>query len=605
MRYVSTNTYYPTAVSQYERVAGGVAWNTPANALASNGNVGTFVDNVDSLLSNALNWPVGPGYNLWGPTWNSPLNVPAFDFSENNLTGKVPNVLRFSGFNISEGGITGDMIVTNMYLTITYGDTTHGLVNGSYQVPISTGLVTNGTFGFQIRKSGNIQLGQKRLSLIKGTSNVVTETIPFVQDQSCPTDTFGSLIAPNSIQAHNNTSFPAGRESSRIIDIPYRAEALDLYDTDGWWATGDGKTGIPFIYYEPTIDIQQCLVSDINDSNFYIDLFYGAQSSSGLVTVYSVGLSIEYMKSSSKELITFANTVNSIPTSSTTIKPWTNTSLASGISDAPPASSGNYLSYGASFNAWYNRYPPVNPAGDGTDLVDSYDSELLIGKFNAIPDVDNTAQTISDLIIDVRFKPGAHGTNIPYPFIRWIYVLLNGYYPSSAPTFGQPIYTHAFQLFDPGVQKYIGQPGQQWLSAGPDLNASDRQYYNFVNGVTGRVSDFDSTGVTSNIPGGYFSVRHYPIRRNDPRYGSEIINTASFPGMTYDPLWIEKAAKAGQLYLGVIWGIDQMLQTSWDGNPSNTGVVIPAFIDSLSIRLKYNNVAVASAGADLLYRFSP
>jgi hypothetical protein len=587
MRKLSNVSYATTAV-QYERIAGGKAWNNPEYATPAHGNIGTTISNVLGSGSGLSSFPFGPGYSFGYVAPGSEPNWSAV--STPNL--RFVNGLRFSGFNIAGGGITGDCKVTNLHLYLQYKDETTGYYKYNHSI----------RWLWQPYKSGGVALIKKmfRSELQPGITPALLSKWtrhPCLKDQNHVTDTYGSGIA-TAHQSFGQRSF------NRVADGWYSSEGFYGYDVDA-------------DYNEATSTISTLTVAEINDPNFYVDLWYGLAgfSTSGLVTIYSVGLEVEYIQASTRSNVTLypvtggVNGVNSLRINELNTRPWTSPHLAGGTPDgvegeaAPGALVGNKDAY---INYYSDPYSTYENRNNVSDNIIKFDTDYLTAKFPALADLDDTQASVKDMILDIRYAAGNYNStaylNADAGRTRWTYVLTDGYPSDHAATYSQPIWRNAILLTEPGIRTRWNDPGYNWQRIGDGyLYAIDE------------VDPRDETG-----GGTSWRVKHWPVRLNlggsgttpsVQNWGTTRANTTNFPGSVYDPLWVEKALKAGTFYFNLILTLNPGLAVYWNMNP------YPQFwfrIDSLSVRVNYNTVTAGPSGpsgpsgdASLLYRFTP
>ena len=548
-----TVTHYATVADQYVRVAGGQAWANPEYALSSYGNVGTSVSNIAG--STQIQYPVGPGYAL---TYNysNPALVPAY-VPQANEAAVVPNALRFSGFTIDDVGVTADCIVTNLFVYVEY---TNNSTLPGYGGVVKEDNPDGTNWLVTVTKPNGTKLLRKRLlGVAKTTSKIERGRISCLKDQSWSTDTFGPDIAPNAFL----------RGQTAVSYYPARQE-----------------------FFEATSEIQALTIGEVNDPNFFVDLWFGKFGSfgtSGVIKVKSVGISVEYIQRTGKTsniLWPLAVSANYQISGNISPRGWQRVDLA--LSPDAPQSEARLINpsdadnpnpgyYGFqtgvhnTFTSFYQYYDSVN-TNAYNDPWRSFNTKIITAKMPALENIDNTTNSISDIIIDARYVIDSNKdstTSGPIHLLKWTFYLLDGW-----PSSNDPPGTHHHRMIinDPGIRSdnyYLsGTVGQDWMLDAGDWNNTEKDWY-------GRYATHQWT------------MKHVPIIRNDSIYSTEIINTITYPGMVYDPLWIEKALQSGNLFLGVSLGLDPNGQGGQQ-IPLPEGYLK---IDSFGIRVKYNDVS--------------
>jgi hypothetical protein len=472
---------------------------------------------------------------------------------------RYPNALRFSGFNINDVGITGSCIVTNLFVTIEYSDDSlkygystiqEGKANGSY-------IVINGT------KVGNIALSPKRFALVSSASRITrTIRIPCMKDQNWSTNTFGSGIL-------TNTNFKGQSEKGG--------------------ESGDGVDE----YFESPYLINTLTVAEINDSNFYLDLLYARPviTVGGTLKIHSIAVSVEYIKPYAIDTtlyckgteVNFPYSVRSISWGSTTA-PWSFPERVGGSPNCLPEDNssqlfGNNDSYIDVFRDPY----PINNTGNVNDQLKRFDTQLLLGKLPAVSDINDAASSLTDMILDIRVNGVPLYLSGTPPKVKWVYILQNGVDAITASSTGETIYSHFLQTWEPGIRQSPSSSGQDWRYYTGGMNTYEKEYY----------------GSEDN-----WYMKHFPIKRNNSNYSIEGTNTVTYPGLVYDPLWIEKALKIGNLYFGINLTVDPGTAIYWNTIPHPTFWIR---VDSMSVRIKYNQSVTPPTIIDssLLYRFTP
>lgn len=591
MRFESAK-HYATQVTQYERISGGKAWDNPDNALAINGNVGAAVDSV--VYTNDETRPFGPDY-VWtaeSNTDDTPIQVTDIDptleqaiiadgghvhhqgsgnphVPDGDDHRRFPNGLRFSGFNINDAGITGDCVVTNLTVYLEYSD--DSLIDGYSTVQHGKRNYTN----WIIRpvKSGGIHLCHKRFDGEGSTTGRVIRTvrIPCKKDQHWHSNTYGPDIV----------------EGRYLPGQRFRAAVEGWIDEPGHYGNHYCNE-----YYEAVDDIKSLTVAEINDPNFYIDVWHARfRRTSGHIKVHSLAISVEYVKNSSCMAIVYCHgtayhddqkscrSVKFGPNS----KPWANP-WKGAVPDASLSTNGIDVVGNFDTNVDVFQNPvPIHNTGSVNDQLVRFDTDMLIGRLDAIPNIDDTTQSITDMILDVRHNGYVHGVyKRNTPRIRWSYFLLDGLNQTDAATLGDPIHKHKMQIYEPGIRVSYSQPGQDWLRHTGGYNLHEREYY----------------GVEDN-----WHFRHFPVKRFNPHYSVEMVNTVSFPGASYDPLWIEKALKAGRLYIGLVLSVDPGLATYHTLHPKPRWNLR---VNSIRLRVFYTCAGEAPTGGNnLIVRYTP
>ena len=570
-----TAKHYATSVIQYERYSGGRQWNNIQNVLPINGHTGCDITDVAYL--NDIRAPFGecspglPGVetsNLplywWYPsdtdyktdspytydylnpqlkteltaagknTTGSPTDVPVVG-DQTNKVNKFPNVLRFSGFNFDDPGLDGDSKVTNLFVYVEYSDESI-LPN---KTSIIHGKRSYGNWLLRIGPPGMAQGGRlimKRFdSLGTQTGSRITKKIkiPLMRDQSWATDTYGAGKVRNQCK----------------FGLRFRPIA-------GGWNTSPTDYGEHFEneYFDYCItDMREAPVkiSDLNNDNFYIDIFYSKfLRISGPVKIYSVAISAEYVKQTTCNSILIAGQQTVWPS-------------------APPDDSVNYSVKSLSFNtssrtwsdAWKCNIPSAPVDANSIDLVGNYDAsidifdqvvidsntgsvndrlrpyetDVLLGQLPAL-DIDDTQPSVHDLIVRARINGYVNNIYLyNTPRFRWNFFLMDGQNAADASTLGFPVWKHKMHMYEPGIRTSYKQPGQDWLRHTGGYNFHDCDYH----------------GTTEN-----WYWRHCPVKRFDINYVTESVNNVTYPGLVRDPLWIEKALKAGKLFLGAMVSIN-------------------------------------------------
>jgi hypothetical protein len=566
----NSTIHLATSATQYVRVAGGQIWANPEFATSAYGFLGTTIANV--LPNTNGNFPFGTGYS-----WQSTSTyTPAVDENQ-----KQPYALRFSGFNIDDVGILGSYEVTNLYVVIEYSDTS--IVPGYSAIQE---LNTSGSnWLITVTKPNGTKLYKRRFDGLASSTIISTRvTIPCMKDQNWGTNTFGSSIAPNSVS-----------KAQKSVSA-----SKDLY-THGPFTGYGYKTE----YYESTNDIKPLIIDEINSSGFIVDLWYSKFGGvSGLITVKSVGIYVEYVETSNKSATLWPlNVAPDVP--KTIYIPefnsvhWTNPSVA-GIPDSLDSENGSdiniydtesypgYISISGS-KAIHDTYVDIfaRPSPGIHNIMDpfgGFDTDILLAKLPGLSDIDDSTSSISDLIIDVRVNGKSIELNsYGPPRVKWTYTLMDGYPLDKRgnTTNGTPIWQYAMQAIEPGIKLADNLPGQDWPHFTGTYNKTDREYY----------------GSEDN-----WYMKHFPIIRNTS-YVWEITNNTTYPGLSYDPLWIEKAIKAGRLYVGIIFTVNPGVATYYNMIPHPVWWLR---VDSLGIRIKYNDgIISASEENSLLYRNVP
>jgi hypothetical protein len=631
-----TTKHYATSATQVERFAGGIAWDDPNNALAINGNIGARMGDVLQLSD--TKYPVGPGYP-WGVrnpqslydygyelvTRENWVDPPAF-VSTATDNQKFPNTLRFSGFNITDA--PGDNIVTNLFVHIEYRDSSPDIPDSFSDSAFpgrSHEFLPNGSrFLIVATKAGNIS-NKKMFDGVKSTTtNVIKKLrIPCQKDQSWATDTFAGGKVPG-------TYSPLRRQYQHRRN---------------WWKTGTQTTTMPqwawpYVTSEwvDTVSAMTPLtIAEINDSNFHIDLSYAKfeNGSSGNIRIYSVSVSAEYIKPYTTSATVYVKNIVSdyprqVSLGSQYQTAWTNPKSIGGIADATKTSNHEVPPVGETDYAWINIHAHNQPyynTGSYDDQLIRFDSNYIFGKFLPITDIDDTAD-ISDIILDIRVNDSAvmSGATIGDSWnCRWTYYLSDGIIPEAITQgqnlSGETIYKFSIQGGDPGIRQSYptsrnrttsngysapAPENSDWLNWLGEYNPNDGEYY----GVSSRYYDemmADARVVTSTAwPYGNWYVKHFPLRINNIQYNQKIINTTTYPGTVYDPLWIPKALKAGKLYIALLFGIDPGSNFI---NYSNSPPTEWIKVDAISIRVKYGSITappvVSSTSDGLIYRFTP
>ena len=544
--------HYATAVTQYERIQGGQPWANPEFALAIHGNVGTTIANV--LHTDREDFPFGPDYT-WG--FKHGDHIPEYDHDANEHHRR-PHGLRFSGFNIDDVGITNDCIVTNFHIHLEYTD--DSVQDGFSTIQLNK---ANGSNWLAIVVKGNGQiLHRKRFDgIATDVSYVTKERIHCHRDQSWGSNTYGDDIGPNSVEQDQR-------------DVPAEPDVFINPDNypDHWHYRRE--------YHESTRDIKTMTVGDINDPGFYIDIWYAKfRRYSGIVKLKSVGISIEWIKPYRKNLAlwpitTGQNRCKSIYRRDRHSLGWFTADQAMSF-DTQDFQPDSYTYIDIYSKRKHNSL--VKP-------FDPYDSDVLLGRLPALADMDDSQESISDMITNFRLNDlhdeipghsGLHRTFMKHLTVNWSYTLYNGY-PldrEGDTSYGTPIWSHKIELFEPGIKRDFSLTGQDWLNITGGYNTKHRQYY-------GR----------EDWPRGWYT-KHHPIRRYDPDFALESINSSYYPGMVYDPLWIEKAMKVGNLFIGISLTTDirpndyyRPIQHYWHNLRWRFK------IKGLGIRVKYNNV---------------
>jgi hypothetical protein len=371
-----------------------------------------------------------------------------------------------------------------------------------------------------------------------------------------------------------------------------------------------GKPAYVFEAFESPAVIKPLTVGEINHPNFHIDLICGLVYSASLadqLTVYSVGISVEYIKPYIKSATLWTKGIETeFPYSTRTIswKPdssdiiWTQPTRSGGTPNATSGSNGIEFVSGASdsYINIFNSPIPENGSGNANAPIKKFDTQLLYGKLPAISNVDTTKNAITDIILDVRVNGATDNSYLYFhyvtvdpqrkftPAVKWTYWLLNGVFPSVSTTTGEQIYTHYWQAWEPGIRQNYSVSGQNWLPIYGGINNYDSELYS----------------VEAN-----WTMKHYPFKRNNATYGLEGVNSGTFPGQQYDPYWIEKALKNGNLYVGIVFTVDPGIMSEWNKIPHPSGYLR---VDGFGLRIKYNEeiqVVESSSVDGLLYRFTP
>lgn len=567
-----TAKHYATSVIQYERYSGAKQWNNIQNCLPINGHTGCDITDVAYLLDtrapfgeNSPNLPGTPTNNLplywWYPSDNdyktdSPytydsLNsqlktelinagknvTPSPDYTEEapvvgdqtNKVNKFPNVLRFSGFNIDDPGLDGDSKVTNLFIYIEYSDES---ILPNY-TSILHGKRSYGNWLLRIGPPGMAQGGKlimKRFdSLGTQTGSKITKKIkiPMMRDQSWATDTFGAG------KVKNQCSF----------GLRFRPR------TGGWNSSptdyGEHTENEYFDYSITEMREAPIKISDLNSSNFYIDIIYSKfLRISGPVKIYSVAISAEYVKQTTCNSLLIAGQQTVWPSTppddsvnysvkslkfNNTSRSW-NDAWRCNIPAAPVDANSIDLigNYGAYIDV-FDQVAVESNTGSLSDQLRVFDSDVLLGQLPAL-DIDDTQPSVHDLIVRARIN-GYFNNVYLYntPRIRWNFFLMDGQNPDDAASLGYPVWKHKMHMYEPGIRVNYKQPGQEWIRHTGGYNFHDCDYY----------------GTTEN-----WYWRHCPVKRYDVNYVSESVNNVTYPGHVRDPLWIEKALKAGKLFLG-------------------------------------------------------
>jgi hypothetical protein len=654
MRKQST-IHYPTSAVQYTRVSGGQSWGNPEYALAINGNAGTAISNVTPITQGY--YPFGPGYK-WITTaaYTAPTQEALM----------FPNGLRFSGFVIDDVGITSSHIVTNLFVTITYQDTNVLWGYTSLQDNKASGsnwLVT-------VTKPNGTKLAVKRFDgVATNTTKTVTVRIPCVKDQSWGTNTFGADISPNAaIKGQNskakgdgtntkeyyestadiqpltigeiNSSFlvdlwysKSGYGNSniiRIISVGVSAEYIETSNRSATLWPLNVAPNIPKSMYLPefhsvswtNVDkagVADCLPSE-NSTNIYletgsttqeVDYWYligptpvAAITPYGGSDPWTVGDPNETYYTSGEEA--FAANSGHITKPGTWV---VDNRMAEGYRVGTPEAGDWYIwkmaavyktvevvekTLNAAHDTYIDVYARNSWSGNVSDPLGGYDSDELIVKLPSLADIDDTTSAISDMIIDVRVNGSTYsGGSMAPPTVKWTYFLQNGYSldRNGNTTYGTPIWSHAIQLWDPGIRQSTSTPGQNWLSWTGGYNNTDEDYYGS-----------EDNWYTKHFP----VVRNFPNIRNNSTFGVEVTNASYYPGIVYDPLWMEKAFKTGSMFLSIVLTVNAGTCIYYNISPK------PVYwlrVDSLGLRIKYNApVPVGPSGPvdyALLYRNTP
>lgn len=551
----NTSIHYATAVTQYERHPNGQQWANPEFCLASHGNVGCSIANVQHI--DHENYPFGEYGSTqtvdglvddykWQPDDKSTLSHYHGDANEHH---RKPHSLRFSGFTIDDVGITSNCIVTNLYIHIEYTDDTvqhYGPALQPYKMNGSNWLI-------KVYKAGNIPggilVGRKRFDGVSTTSPYVSvETIPMMRDQSWGTNTYGHDIMSNYLHQgqRNKPAESTWYDNNDISEINVLSNTK--HSSIGYTRQE---------YYEHTERILHqatpLTIADVNDPGFHIDLWYGKFFNfSGVVKIKSIGISVEYIQP-------FMTSANLYPIGSGGGRPktiyrgdrqsqgWVNPHFSSSL-DTKDLYPDDYC-----YINLYSKY-----LGQNYKPFTSFDSDILLGRLPAIANLDDTVE-ISDMILNFRVRNlhddipvlwfGGNDLSLNrrlanYLGIKYTYYLYDGYPTDSegSSSYGTPVWKNSLQLFEPGMKRDYNLSGQDWLYVNGGWNNYCRDFYG---------SDFYYPNYSTFRDYFNWHNRHYPIRRYDSNYTVESMNSSYYPGMVYDPFWIEKALKAGELFIGL------------------------------------------------------
>ena len=546
MRKDST-VHYATAVTQYERITNGQAWANPEYALAAYGNTGCSIANVyhvEETTISQLN-PYAYPFGQYTPTTYDGIPINDYKWQANPEGGmpqikfdihdhkRQPHSLRFSGFTIDDVGITDSCIVTNLYVHVEYTDNT---IQHNFQT-LQLNKVNGSNWLITVYKANKSRIGRKRFDGISTTSPYVSiERIPMMRDQSWATNTWGYDLAGN---------FQFQKQKSGVREQAWYVDRDDDEIRNYRQEYFEDNSKIPPIQTPVTI-------ADINDPGFFIDIWYGKfYNISGVIKIKSVGISVEYIKPFNT-LSTLYPIASGSHRPKSIVKPdrasiaWVNADKAMSL-DTTDLQADNF----ATINL-YNRYLGNNytrPFGD-------FDSDFILGRLPALSNIDDTTDSISDIILNFRVWDYHFPISFFYQYLiynrylmyaaglKWSYVLYDGYPlgKEGTPDYGTPIWKNCLQLFEPGMKRDFNLSGQDWIDVAGGWNDTDRDFY-------GR--EFRYYNSTTWKDYYWWYTRHYPIRRYDSNYTNEIMNTAYYPGMVYDPLWIEKGFKAGNIFIGL------------------------------------------------------
>lgn len=565
MRRLST-IYYASSVNQYERIEGGKPWVDEGGLVRSVTGVFTTTDTTkpfgpdyewtgldnnpeqDTLYQNVSNPANGSpdlatlsqtGYKVAVYTPRSPPQYNTQPSDQN----KFPNSLRFSGFTIPyDVNINSQTIVTDLLIHITYQD--NSLITGNTQVLEGKRSYTN--FLVQAVKSGNIKLCPKRFDGIASTTPVTrTIRIPVYKNQSWHTNTYGPDGTPNKF-------FTPQRSRPAVV---------------GWLNDDPTNFGEHFIndYFESSDKIKSLNVGEIVDPNFYIDLWVSRFNMvSNQIKIISLGLQFEFIppsvvggygdswiyrffygkgsacpfrslkfKNSQQSLDESFNETNDRiswvhPEELNSSNPGLNQTTLGDYDIATQPSNGTYLKLFEKL-----RYPfgYTNPYGH----LLSYDSDMLIGKVMPHQYDNEVDKKVSDLIVDFRINghiyTWQHLFKYNIPRVKFTFFLMDGYPAEYAAQYNQPIFKHQAQFSDPGLKINYKQPGQEWHHYTGDWNHHHNEYMGMEHG---------------------WCWYQRPWRRHITGYSIEVMNTVSFPGMTFDDDWVNTALRNQRLFVGLV-----------------------------------------------------
>lgn len=570
-----TSVHYATAVTQYARHPNGQAWANPEYALAAYGNTGCSISNIYPSLN--FHYPFGNAGThpqtdyLWKPDPISGLPQTIVDPNEHLA---IPYILRFSGFTFDDVGITSNCIVTNLYIHLEYTDDTI-----QKDQTILQHLKINGAnWLISVHKANGERMMRKRFEGLSTLSNhVLVERIPCMKDQSWSTNTFGWDLNPN-------VYFESQR--SKVAEKEWYEDENE-----------DTITNYRQEYYEKTESIRKLTIGDINDPGFYIDVQFGRfHKIGGVVKIKSFGISAEYIQPYNSTTTLYplqsgASKPKTIQFTDRTTLGWINPDYGMSL-DTTDQNPDTYCSVNL-----YSKYVGTidKPYGD-------FDSDVLLGRLPAISNIDDTQESISDMILSFRiwdYHLPLTIFNLSWYFynrifmrhagIKWSYVIYDGFPldKEGQPTHGTPVWKNSLKLYEPGVKRDYNLSGQDWINCAGGWNEYHRDFY-------GREFNYwNEPRYYGQYVKEYLNWynRHYPIRRYDSEFTTEIMNSSYYPGMTYDPLWIEKALKNGNLFIGL--SISTRFRPTiyykyvkWWWNDLRWHVRVKGF----GLRLKYNRV---------------
>lgn len=659
MRKQST-IHYPTAATQYSRVSGGQAWGNPEYALAINGNLGTAISNVTPISQ--ANFPFGPGYK-WGTTANyvAPVNEASMFPNALRFSGFV-----IDDIGITSTHIVTNLFVTityedknvlwgysqlqdnkasgsNWLVTITkpngtklaakrfdgVATTTNKTVTVRIPCIKDQSWATN-TFGSDISPNAAIK-NQVSKELGDGTN-----TKEYYESTADITPlTIGEINSSFLVDLWYSKSGYGNSNVIRIISVGVSAEYIETSNRSATLWPLNVAPNIPKSIYLPqfhsvswtNVDkagVADCLPSE-NSTNIYLEegsvtqtvdywyLFGSGPSGTDPASIVPYGGSDPWTVGDPNDTYyatgaeAFAANSGPIYTPGT----WAveGNLMAEGYRVGTPEAGEWYIWKMAAvyktegvitktFNAAHDTYIDVYArnqwSSNVNDPLGTYDSDQLIVKLPSLADIDDTVASISDMIIDVRVNGSTYvGGSMAPPKVKWTYFLQNGYGLDrhGNTSYGTPIWSHALQLWEPGIRQNSSSAGQAWLPWTGGYNNTDQDFYGN-----------EDNWYVKHFP----VVRNFPNIRNNSTYGVEVTNAAYYPGIVYDPLWIEKALKTGSLFLAVVFTVDAGTCIYYNISPK------PVYwlrVDSLGLRIKYNApVPVGPSGpidSALLYRNTP